>query len=303
MIKRTIYITSPARLSMRMNQMIVQTGSRTEGSEETREVPIEDLGILLLEHPQITLTHVLIDTLLENNCVVITCNKKFMPSGIILPFEGNTLLADRYKAQIEASEPLKKNLWQQVIKTKILNQAAVLKSFGIDEIPLRTLAAEVNSGDTRNCEGVAAKYYWDHIFRDFVVTFRRERKGEEPNNALNFTYAILRSTVARALVGSGLLPALGLHHRNKYNAYCLADDMMEPYRPYADRIILNMMRMGTDFSELSKQLKAELLGIATVDVYIGDETSPLMIATQRTSASLVQCLGGKLRKLVLPVLQ
>ncbi|MFN3939590.1 MAG: type II CRISPR-associated endonuclease Cas1, partial [Chitinophagales bacterium] len=236
MIKRTIYITSPARLSMRMNQMVVQTGSRAEGSEETREMPIEDLGILLLEHPQITLTHVLIDTLLEHNCVVITCNKKYMPAGIIVPFEGNTLLSDRYRAQIEASEPLKKNLWQQIIKTKILNQAAVLTAFDIDVQPLRTLAAEVNSGDTRNCEGVAAKYYWDHIFSSFVVTFRRERKGEEPNNALNFVYAILRSTVARSLVGSGLLPALGLHHRNKYNAYCLADDIMEPYRPFADRI-------------------------------------------------------------------
>ncbi|MBK6731394.1 MAG: type II CRISPR-associated endonuclease Cas1 [Bacteroidetes bacterium] len=303
MIKRTIFITNPAKLSVKNLQLIVKTGSETEGNEVVREIPIEDIGILLLEHPQINLTHVLISTLMENNTIVITCNNKFMPSGITIPFEGNSLLTKRYKTQINASEQLKKNLWQQVIKAKILNQAGLLERYNINIQPMKIFAAEVLSGDTKNCEGAAARYYWDNIFTTMLVQFRRDRYGEDPNNALNFVYAILRSIMARAIVGSGLLPALGIHHRNKYNAYCLADDLMEPFRPFADSIVLEMIKSKTDLSELNKQLKAKLLGIATMDVNIGNERSPLIIASQKVTSSLVACFEGSSRKLELPVLK
>lgn len=300
MIKRTLYFTNPARLSTLNEQLIVKTGSMAEGREEERQIPIEDIGIIVLEHPQITITHVLIDKLLQNNTAIVTCNNKFMPAGLILPFEGNTLLSDRYKDQIEASEPLKKNLWQQTVQTKIRNQAAVLEKHGLENKSMKIWANEVTSGDTQNHEGIAARYYWDHIFSGITVAFKRHRKGEQPNNALNFTYAILRSIIARALTGSGLLPALGIHHRNKYNAYSLADDIMEPYRPFADDIILELMKKDTDITELSIPVKQRLLGIATTDVIIDRERSPLMVAAQKTTASLVKCYAGEQRKIIYP---
>ena len=256
--------------------------------------------MVILEHPQISLTHGLIDALLHNNTVLVTCDKRYMPAGILVPFEGNSLLSDRYKAQIEASLPLKKQLWQQTIKAKIINQAAVLEYFKGDAQPLRIMAAEVLSGDSGNVEGAAAKYYWSQLFNGAIEGFRRNRDGEEPNNALNFTYAILRSTVCRSLVGSGLLPALGIHHRNKYNAFALADDMMEPFRPVADFLVVKLLIAGTDFAALTQPIKAQLLSIITTEVRIKSERSPLMLATQRTAASLVAALEGKSRKLLLP---
>ena len=302
MIKRTLYFTNPAKLSTINEQLVIETGNYHDGRKEVRQVPIEDIGIVILEHPQIVLTHVLIDKLLNNNVVVITCNDKHIPSGIMLPFEGNTLLQDRYKDQIECSEPLKKNLWQQTVQSKIRNQAAILEKNNIDSTKMKVWANDVLSGDTNNYEGVAAAYYFDKIFIHFITKFKRSREGDAPNNLLNYGYAIIRAVVARSIVGSGLLPALGIHHRNKYNAYCLADDIMEPYRPYVDDMVLELIKQESDISILTPALKQKLLSLPTVDVIINNERSPLMIATQTTTTSLVKCYAGEQRKLVYPQL-
>jgi len=303
MIKRTLYFTNPAKLSTINDQLLVETGNPQEGRKEVRQIPIEDIGIVILEHPQIVLTHVLMDKLLSNNVVLITCNDKKMPSGIMLPFEGNTLLQVRYQDQIEASEPLKKNLWQQTIQAKIRNQAAILEKNNIDATKMKVWANDVLSGDSNNYEGVAAAYYFDKIFIHFITKFKRSREGDAPNNLLNYGYAIIRAVVARSLVASGLLPALGIHHRNKYNAYCLADDIMEPYRPFVDDLVIELIKQEVDISTLTKEIKQKLLVLPTIDVIINNERSPLLIATQTTTSGLVKCYSGEVRKMVYPQFQ
>ncbi len=266
-------------------------------------IPIEDIGVLMLDNSQITLTHPLLNALLANNTAVITCNERHMPSGMLFPLEGNTLQSERYASQIDASVPLKKQLWQQTVQAKIANQAAVLQEQGVDIEPMRYFQRSVRSGDPDNYEGRAAAYYWKNLF-DGVVEgeFTRGRFEDDPNNLLNYGYAVLRAVVARSLVGSGLLPTLGIHHRNKYNAFCLADDIMEPYRPFVDRLVLAILKDFDDVSTLTTELKARLLVIPALDVEIDGKSSPLMVASQRTTASLNDCFEGVSRKVLYPVI-
>jgi len=268
---------------------------------ETKQTPIEDIGILILDHQQITITQALIAKLLENNVAVITCDRTHHPTGLILNLDGNTLQSQKFKAQIEASVPLKKQLWQQTIIAKITNQAALLKLIGVENKTLLQYAKQVKSGDSENHEAKAANYYWKHLFPDFL-NFYRQREGLPPNNLLNYGYAILRTMVARSLIGSGLLPTLGIFHRNQYNAYCLADDIMEPYRPFVDRVVCSIVSMNGKFLEMTPNMKKDLLSIPAMDVYIGGERSPLMNAVQRTTASLAKCFEGKAKKLLYPSL-
>lgn len=269
--------------------------------KESRTIPIEDIGIILLEHPQITITQGVLTELMDNNCAVITCNKQHMPYGLLLPMAHHNAFTEKFLAQIESSQPLRKNMWQQTVMSKINNQAAVLDMLGVPVENMQYWSSQVKSGDPDNYEARAAAYYWDVIFEQYP-TFRRHRHGDPPNNLLNYGYAILRAIIARSLVGSGLFLSLGIHHRNKYNAYCLADDIMEPYRPYVDILVLDILNETKEIEELTTTLKAKLLGIATVDVNIDDGTSPLLVATQRTSASVRKCFDGELRKLIYPYL-
>jgi CRISPR-associated protein Cas1 len=264
-----------------------------------KTVPIEDIGMLVLEHQQITISHYLLDKLLENNASVITCSETKHPSGMLLPLESNTIQSERFRAQIEATEPLKKQLWQQTIKAKICNQMAVLKKWNIQYNYLATLAQTVKSGDAGNSEAKAAAYYWSHLFPD-AWQFFRKREGPPPNNLLNYGYAILRATMARAITGAGLLPAFGIFHRNRYNAYCLADDIMEPYRPFVDIIVRSIIDKTSAVEALTQELKVQLLKLPSMDVQLGNETSPLMIATQRTAASLAKSFTGETRKILYP---
>lgn len=215
--------------------------------ETTRTIPIEDIGVVVLDNRQITLTHGLLEALLENNCAVITCDSKGMPVGLLLPLYGNTTQNERFRRQIDASLPLKKQLWQQTVKTKISNQAAILSRHSTENTRCMSIwVNEVKSGDTDNMEARAAAFYWKVLLRD-IPEFTRDKDGIPPNNLLNYGYAILRAIVARALVCSGLLPTLGIHHHNRYNAYCLADDIMEPYRPYVDDLIMKIINDGIDY--------------------------------------------------------
>ncbi|HPM09230.1 MAG TPA: type II CRISPR-associated endonuclease Cas1 [Paludibacter sp.] len=308
MIKKTLYFGNPAYLSLRNKQLVIQlpevvkndTLPESFKADAVKTIPVEDIGIVILDNKQITITHGLMEALLENNCALITCNSSRMPVGLMLPLAGNTTQTERFRDQIDASVPLKKQLWQQTVQAKIQNQAYVLENKS--EVVVKNMliwANDVKSGDPDNYEARAAVYYWNNLFPN-IPGFTRGREGEPPNNLLNYGYAILRAVVARSLVASGLLPTLGIHHRNKYNAYCLADDIMEPYRPFVDKLVFEMMESGIDISELSQEIKAQLLNIPVLDVVINNQRSPLMIAVGQTTASLYKCFSGEIRKIKYP---
>ncbi len=297
MIKRTLYFGNPAYLKTNNEQLVIELPE----TGETKNTPIEDIGILILDHQQITITQALMAKLLANNIALITCNDTHHPTGLMLNLDGNSLQSQKHQAQLEATVPLKKQLWQQTVSAKIDNQAALLKQEREDNKYLLNVSKDVKSGDADNCEAVAAAYYWKRIFPPFLE-FRRERYGPAPNNLLNYGYSILRALVARSLVASGLLPTFGIHHRNQYNSYCLADDIMEPYRPYVDKVVCDIVRMNGKFLEMTPSMKQALLAIPAMDVQIDGQKSPLMNAVQRTTASLAKCFEGKTRKLLYPSL-
>lgn len=304
MIKRTLYFGNPAYLSLKMKQMVVRIPQKNDGdlpSEEdmVRTVPIEDLGLIILDNKQITITQGLIDALLENNCALITCDSKRMPVGLMLPLAGNTIQNERFRSQLDSSLPLRKQLWQQTIEAKIRNQAAVLRYVtGMEHKNMIKWSDSVRSGDADNMEARAAVYYWKTIFPNDPC-FIRDREDEGANALLNYGYAILRAVVARALVGAGMLPTLGIHHHNRYNAYCLADDIMEPYRPYVDKLVVEMLEGGAE-DKLNATNKVKLLNIPVIEVKINEKRSPLMIAVSQTVSSLVKCFRGDCRKLIYP---
>ena len=313
MIKKTLYFGNPAYLSLRMGQMVIKL-PEVESNELLPEImkkqseitkPIEDIGVVVLDNRRITITQGLLEALLENNCAVITCDSHSLPVGLMLPLYGNSTQNERFRYQLDASQPLRKQLWQQTIKAKIENQAAVLSACsGVPIKNMKRWADDVRSGDPDNVEGHAAAYYWRYFFNNItgLENFTRNREGMAPNNLLNYGYAILRAGVARALVTSGLLPTLGIHHHNRYNAYCLADDIMEPYRPYVDELVFAIVKeQGVDNLQLTTTLKAQLLSIPTLDVVIGGKRSPLMVAATQTTASLYKCFSGELRRIAYPV--
>ncbi len=298
MIKRTIHIGSPCTLRRREQQLVLQYPKDLGLPEKT--VPIEDIGVLIMDHQQVVVTHMLLSALLENNVAVITCNEQHMPTGLLLNLDGHTVQTELFRMQIEASEPLRKNLWMQTVQAKLRNQAAVLEQIGIPGDVLREFAKNVRSGDPDNLEARGAAHYWKHVFPSHLQ-FVRHRFGAPPNNLLNYGYAILRAVVARSLVGSGLLPTLGIHHRNKYNAYCLADDVMEPYRPFVDELVVKLVVHDRIVAtELTTAIKGELLKVPTLDVLIDEKRSPLLVAVQRSTASLAQCFQGDQRKALYP---
>lgn len=338
MIKKTLYFGSPAYLSCKNEQLVIefkeeQTELNFFAADEDIEdnkwkqryatrlnltpspldshsgdsplvrgrcsVPIEDIGVIIIDHWGITLSHFLLASLLENNTAVITCSKNHMPTGLLLNLDSNTLQGEKFRNQIEASEPLKKQLWQQTVQEKIKNQAELLNLKGIEVNNMLKWVKEVKSGDTENHEARAASYYWKAIFSD-NIDFYRSRTGPPPNNLLNYGYAILRAITARALAGSGLLPTLGIHHHNKYNAYQLADDIMEPFRPFVDKIVCEITNYGTETEELTPKIKKRLLEITSSDIFIDGERSPLMVGMQRTTASLARCFAGSQKKILYP---
>lgn len=241
--------------------------------------------------------------MLESNVAIITCDNHRMPTGLMLPLAGNTTQSERFRHQIDASLPLKKQLWQQTIQSKILNQSRVLlRQRGLECGNMEAWAKQVKSGDGDNLEARAAAFYWQNLFGS-IKGFNRDREGIPPNNLLNYGYAILRAVVARSLVGSGLLPTLGIHHHNRYNAYCLADDIMEPYRPYVDKLVADIVDSGSDISKLTTEIKSKLLSIPVLDVVINGRRSPLMIGVGMTTASLYKCYSGEIRKIAYPTME
>lgn len=295
MIKRTLYFGNPSTLNTKNEQLLFKNPE----TGETKELPIEDIGILIIDHHQITISQALLIKCLANNIAFITCDKTHHPTGMFLNLDGNSLQSSKFQSQIEASVPLKKQIWQQTIMSKIQNQASILKKEGIPVNNMLNWASSVKSGDSDNREGTAASYYWKNIFPEFL-DFRRERFGPPPNNLLNYGYALIRAIAARSLVASGLLPTLGIFHKNQYNSYCLADDIMEPYRPFVDQVVLEIINLNGKFLELTPSMKKKLLMIPTMDVMIKGEKSPLMIAMQKTTSSLARCFENKVKKIDYP---
>ncbi|MCC6864849.1 MAG: type II CRISPR-associated endonuclease Cas1 [Ignavibacteria bacterium] len=318
MIKKTLYFGSPAYLSCKQDQLIINLKPEQlemnfvdyedyEKRYENRKnlnktIPIEDIGVIIIDHYGVTISQYLLNALLENNSAIVICNKTHHPTGLFLNLDSNSTQSEKFRAQIESSMPLKKQLWQQTVKAKILNQAGLLSSAGRETGNMISWASEVKSGDTGGHEARAAAYYWKAIFSE-NIDFYRSRSGPPPNNLLNYSYAILRAVTARALAGSGLLPTLGIFHRNKYNAYCLADDIMEPYRPFADKIVCELTDYGIREEELNKQIKQRLLELPAADVIIDKEKSPLMVAMQRTTSSVAKCFEGKVKNILYPVME
>jgi len=301
MIKKTLYFGNAAYLKKDSLQLKVEFPADT--GKIPRTVPLEDIGIIILDHPRITVTQGLLSALIANNAAVLSCDARHLPEGLFMPMSANHTYTEKLRYQLQSSEPLRKKLWQQTVKNKIENQANVLKRLGVDVENMHYWANKVRSGDPDNYEARAAANYWAKwVHGD--GRFKRHRHGEVPNNLLNYGYAVLRAIVARSLIGSGMLPAVGIHHRNKYNPFCLADDIMEPYRPLVDLLVLEVAEDydSTDIEQLSPALKAKLLVIPTLDVVIEGERSPLMIGVQRTTASLMQCFEGVKRKIAYPVM-
>ncbi len=296
MIKRTLFFSNPLRLILQHNQLVVETRDKCTMTT----IPIEDIGFVFFDNMQISVSLPLIEALIANNAAVVFCDSKHYPQSMLMNLDGNNIHAEITRNQINASIPLKKKLWQQCVKAKILNQAAVLSSIGKSNTELVAFARDVKSGDSENREGAAARIYWKRIF---YQGFTRERFGKYPNNLLNYGYMVLRAAVARALVGSGLFPVLGIHHKNKYNAYCLADDIMEPYRPFVDKIVYDMWHNDDHKVDLDKEQKTELLRLLTEDVTLEKTRRPLMLALSQTTASLARCFAGDATKLKCPVFQ
>lgn len=293
MLKRTLVFTNPAYLSTKQNQLLISL--QPSGQEHT--VPIEDIAVVILENQQITITLPALQQLNSNNVAVICCNQKHMPESMLLNLDGHHLQSEVFRQQLDSTQPLKKQLWQQTIQSKIKNQAALLTLKGKPTGNLNALAASVKSDDASNREGTAAREYWSLLMGS---SFTRDRYGDNPNPLLNYGYIVLRAAVTRALVGSGMLPTLGIHHHNRYNAYCLSDDIMEPYRPYIDSVVYDIWQTDPD-CELDKTTKAHILQALSCDVNIGEVTRPLMVALSMTTASLARCFGGEDKKIVYPV--
>lgn len=292
MLKKSILLENKTSLTTKNYQLVIKT--------ETREatIAIEDIGFLVLDHAEIYLSIPALNLLIENNTSVIVCNKNHLPNGMFLNLNSHHIQQEIFKNQINASVPLKKQLWQQTIVEKISNQGILLQLITCKKNNFDFLASKVLSGDTTNMEGVAANFYWKTFFE---FDFKRERFGDYPNNFLNYGYALLRASTARALSGSGLLNTLGIHHKSKYNAFALADDIMEPFRPIVDEKVFEIMQ-NFEEQELTTKIKSELIQLLTRTVYFEEEKSPLMVALQKTASSLQQCYTGQRKKIKYPKL-
>lgn len=293
MVKRTLFFTTPCRLTLKSSQLVVENHE----TGEVKTVPIEDIGMVMIENQMVSVSIPALNALNQNNCAVVLCDARHMPSSMLMSLDSNSVQAETYRYQIDASSPLKKNLWKQVVCAKVRNQANLLSELGKDGDVLKPYYLNVKSGDSDNREGIAAKIYWDRLFDG---SFIRSREGADPNSLLNYGYAILRAGMARAIMGSGLFPAFSLFHKNRYNAFPLADDLMEPYRPYVDQIVYSLF--VDEHTSLDTSSKQALLRIMFIDTKFKDITRPLEIGLTMTTASLVKCLRGEQKQLSFPVL-
>jgi len=296
MIKRIVEISSArTRLSVSYGQLVI----KEDGAELCR-IPCEDIGVLLVDHQGTSYTHCVFTELLAKGAAVVLCSGNHHPTGMLLPIESNSLQTERFRQQIEVKEPVKKRLWQQIVRAKIKHQAIVVGKDSDVYKALMALRNRVRSGDPSNVEAQASRKFWPVFLQD--VQFRRDINGAPPNNLLNYGYMVMRAAVARALCSAGLLPSLGIHHRNRYNAFCLADDMVEPFRGFVEAKVSEICEGEGVPDELDQQVKARLLEVLYEEVEIAGYKGPLMVGLHRTMASLQRCFAGEQKYVDLPKL-
>jgi CRISPR-associated protein Cas1 len=295
MIKQTVEISgSDTKISLKNRQLII----RRDGCQ-IGQVSIEDIGILILDSPTAVFTTASVVELANEGAVVVLCDSKHMPTAIMNPVTANTLQCERLTSQANAKLPLKKRLWKQIVKAKVLNQLKNLPEEDATKNKFMKMLDNLFSGDPQNIEAQASRLYWSLWLGQ--KEFRRNSTGAPPNNMLNYGYAILRAVTARAIVGSGLHPSLGLHHKNRYDSFSLASDLMEPFRPLIDRVVRDLFLSGC--KELNQATKADILKALTYQVEIKSKSGPLFVEIEKMAKSLVDCYQGKLKKMVIPELQ
>lgn len=293
MIKRIVEVSNPSYLHLKNKQLLIE-----QDNEQVAQIPIEDIGVLILEHSAICLTQPLIIQCQKNNVAIIFCDEKHLPYSTILPIsEGNNLHQKILKQQIGITDPVRKNLWKQIIQQKIKNQASTLKQFEKPFARLDKLADEVKSGDITNCEGIAAQYYWKALFgKDFL----RDQNADGINAILNYGYSIIRAMIARSIVASGLHPAIGLFHHNQYNGLCLADDLMEPFRPWVDSIAYEIFQIDVNAC-ITQTTKTHFLNLVSTEVKFNKKKMPLMVAAHYLMADLKRNFTKELKTLTYPI--
>ena len=294
MLKRTLVFSNPVYLSLRNQQLVL---AYKDDPEHTTTVPIEDIGVVVVEHQQVSITLPLLNALTENEVQVVFCNSKGMPSSMLLGFEGNNLQGETLRYQMACGEVLKKQLWKQIVESKIRNQSLLLERVGQDGTCLRPYYSNVKSGDSDNREGIAARLYFQRLFGPGFI---RDRSLPGVNALLNYGYIILRAAVSRAIVSSGLFPAIGIYHHNRSNAFPLADDIMEPYRPFVDEAVYDLLMQGN--VELTKDTKAKLIMVLYADTVFENVNRPLSVGLSMTTSSLAKCYAKETSKLSLPSL-
>lgn len=294
MLKRTLVFTNPLHLSLRNRQLVIAC---KEDPDTTTTVPIEDIGVVVVENQQISMTLPLMNALTAADVQVVFCNSQGMPSSMLLGFEGHNLQGETLRNKMACGEVLKKHLWKQIVEAKIRNQSQLLDKVGQDGSCLRPYYANVKSGDSDNREGIAARLYFQNLFGgDFI----RDRNASGINALLNYGYTILRAAVSRAIVSSGLFPAIGIFQHNRSNAFPLADDLMEPYRPFVDEIVYDLTLQGT--IELTKESKAKLIMVLYSDTVFERVTRPLSVGLTMTTSSLAKCYAKESSKLNIPTM-
>ena len=292
MIKRTIEVSrEPAHLTVRLGQLLLQRGDQTAAS-----IPCEDIGVVVVDEPRTTYSHAALAALARSDAVLVVCGDDHLPAAVLLPLADHSQVVWRIAEQVAISKPLRKQLWRQLVRAKIRAQAANLPEDCSGRHKLRELAQGVRSGDPAYVEAQAARVYWQHWLPN--EPFRRDADAPGLNALLNYGYAIIRAAMARALVAAGLLPALGLFHSNRSNAFCLADDLIEPLRPLVDRRVRELREQG--HQELRPETKAGLLALLADPVRLGRQRGPLMVSLHRMVASLVRCYGGEADRLEIP---
>jgi len=295
MIKRIVEVANPSYLHLKYKQLLID-----QGREQVAQIPIEDIGALVLEHSAIRISQPLIIECQKNNVAIIFCDEKHLPYSTILPIaEGNNLHNKILKQQINITEPTRKNLWKQIIIQKITNQAKTLKQFDKPFNRLSKLATDVKSGDSNNCEGLAAQYYWKALFGSAFV---RDQNADGINAVLNYGYSIIRAMVARNICAAGLHPTMGLFHHNQYNALCLADDLMEPLRPWVDAIAFELYQANSTVI-INKEIKTPFLNLISQTVELNKKKMSMMVSMHYLMANLKRAFNKENSKLTYPALQ
>jgi CRISPR-associated protein Cas1 len=297
MTKRTIYCESPSYIKMKNKQLYIEFKDKLTPDST---VPIEDIAVLIIDNNQIVITSALIQELQNNKVAFMVCDSTHMPTGLMLPIDGNSIQQERINLQININQSSKNDLWKQIITKKIDNQSSVLNFLSINSIKLKILSENIKPGDKTNREAHASVYYWKNIFKDYTEHFKRDSDGRSPNNFLNYGYTILRSIMARNIVAAGLSPSIGVFHKNQYNAFCLADDLMEPFRPFVDKIVYEMISKNGLNEFMTKENRKILLQITTLEVISKKETTSLTIATQNMVNSYVKFLNKEQDELDFP---